>query len=460
MERESFGSRLGFILISAGCAIGIGNVWKFPYLTGSMGGGAFVLLYLIFLVILGIPLMTMEFAVGRASRKSGVQAFQQLQKPGQKWHINGWLGLAGCYIMLMMYTTVAGWILHYCWLFATGGFAGKDTAGVGQVFAGLQASTPVQMFWVTVTVLFAFAACWLGLQKGVEQVSKWMMLALLGLIVVLAVYCLTLDGAAKGLAFYLVPSAEKVQAAGGWLSVATAAMNQCFFSLSIGISAMTIFGSYLDKTNTLGGEAVRIGLLDTFVALMAGLIIFPACFTFGVEPGAGPSLVFLTLPNVFNAMAGGRVWGALFFLFMSFAALSTVLAVFENLVASCMDSFGWQRKKSALINFVIVTLTSIPCVLGYSVWSDFNPFGPGTNVLDLEDFIVNNLLLPIGCLLYVLFCTHKKGWGFDRYLEETNTGSGIQMPRAMRLWLAYGVPVLILFLLASGLWNKVKPLLA
>lgn len=460
MERESFKSRLGFILISAGCAIGIGNVWKFPYLAGSMGGGAFVLLYLLFLVVLGIPLMTMEFAVGRASRKSGAQAFQQLQQPGQKWHINGWLGLAGCYIMLMMYTVVAGWMMNYCWLFASGRFDGLDAAGSANLFGGMLASTPTQMFWVVVTVLFCFVACRMGLQNGVEKISKWMMLTLLVLILALAGYSLTLPGAAEGLAFYLLPSAEKVQAAGGIVSVATAAMNQCFFSLSIGIGAMTIFGSYQDKTHTLGGEAIRIGLLDTFVALTAGLIIFPACFTYGIQPDAGAPLVFLTLPSVFVEMAGGRVLGALFFLFMSFAALTTVLAVFENLVASCMDIFGWTRKRSALLNFLFVTVTSLPCALGFNHWSGFTPFGPGTNVLDLEDFIVNNLLLPLGCLLYVLFCTHKKGWGFDKYLEETNEGSGFKMPRAMQLWLAYGVPVLILVLLLSGLMDKVKAVLA
>ena len=460
MERESFGSRLGFILLSAGCAIGIGNVWKFPYLAGSMGGGAFVLLYLIFLVVLGIPLMTMEFAVGRASRKSGVNAFQQLQKPGQKWHINGVLGLAGCYIMLMMYTVVGGWMLHYCWLFASGQLAGLDAAGIGGMFDSMLASTPVQLFWAAVTVVFAFVACWLGLQNGVETISKWLMLILLGLIVVLAGYAMTLDGAGAGLAFYLVPSMEKVNAAGGLASVATAAMNQCFFSLSIGIGAMTIFGSYQDKKRALGGEAIRIGLLDTFVAISAGLIIFPSCFTYGVQPDAGPRLVFLTLPNVFNAMPGGRVWGALFFLFMSFAALTTILAVFENLVASCMELFGWQRQKSALINLVIVAVSSLPCILGFSTWTGFTPFGPGTGVMDLEDFIVNNLLLPIGCLLYVLFCTHKKGWGFDNYLEETNTGAGFKIPRAVQLWLSYGVPVLILILLLSGLWDKAKAVMA
>ena len=460
MERENFKSRLGFILISAGCAIGIGNVWKFPYLAGSMGGGAFVLLYLIFLVVLGIPLMTMEFAVGRASRKSGVNAFQQLQQPGQKWHINGLLGLAGCYIMLMMYTVVGGWMLHYCWLFASGQFVGLDTAGVAAVFGSMLASTPIQLFWAIVTVVFSFAACWMGLQKGVETISKWMMLALLVLILVLVGYALTLDGAAEGLMFYLVPSMEKVQAAGGLLTVATAAMNQCFFSLSIGIGAMTIFGSYQDKAHSLGGEAIRIGLLDTCVALSAGLIIFPSCFTYGVKPDAGPPLVFQTLPNVFNAMPGGRVWGALFFLFMACAALTTILAVFENLVASCMDIFGWQRQKSAVINFLVVSVTSLPCILGFSTWTEFTPFGPGTGVMDVEDFLVNNLLLPIGCLLYVLFCTHKKGWGFDNYLEETNTGSGFKMPRAMRLWLSCGVPVLILFLLLSGLWDKAKAAMA
>ena len=456
-NRESFQSRLGFILISAGCAIGIGNVWKFPYMVGQNGGGMFVLFYLLFLISVGVPIMTMEFAVGRASRKSSVQAFRILEPAGTRWHWSGYLGMAGNYILMFFYTTVSGWMLYYFYLFCTGRFsAGMDGAAVSSVFSDMLASPGTMLFWMLLVVVMGIAVCSLGLENGVERITKWMMLALLVLIVILAVHCLTLPGAGAGLKFYLVPSLARVREV-GLFNVIVAAMNQSFFTLSIGIGSMAIFGSYLDKAHSLTGESIRIAALDTFVAIVAGLIIFPACVSFGVEPGSGPGLVFITLPNVFNAMAGGRVWGALFFLFLFFAALSTVIAVFENIIALGMDNFGWSRKKSSLLNFIVLAAGSIPCVLGFSLWAGFTPFGAGSNVLDLEDFLVSNLLLPGGSLVYLLFCVKKRGWGFENFLAETNTGKGIKMPRWVSLWLNYGLPLVVLFLLLYGLWAKFAP---
>ena len=456
-NRESFQSRLGFILISAGCAIGIGNVWKFPYMVGQNGGGMFVLFYLLFLISVGVPIMTMEFAVGRASRKSSVQAFRILEPAGTRWHWSGYLGMAGNYILMFFYTTVSGWMLYYFYLFCTGRFsAGMDGAAVSSVFSDMLASPGTMLFWMLLVVVMGIAVCSLGLENGVERITKWMMLALLVLLVILAVHCLTLPGAGAGLKFYLVPSLARVREV-GLFNVIVAAMNQSFFTLSIGIGSMAIFGSYLDKAHSLTGESIRIAALDTFVAIVAGLIIFPACFSFGVEPGSGPGLVFITLPNVFNAMAGGRVWGALFFLFLFFAALSTVIAVFENIIALGMDNFGWSRKKSSLLNFIVLAAGSIPCVLGFNLWAGFMPFGAGSNVLDLEDFLVSNLLLPGGSLVYLLFCVKKRGWGFENFLAETNTGKGIKMPRWVSLWLNYGLPLVVLFLLLYGLWAKFAP---
>lgn len=456
-NRESFQSRLGFILISAGCAIGIGNVWKFPYMVGQNGGGMFVLFYLLFLISVGVPIMTMEFAVGRASRKSSVQAFRILEPAGTRWHWSGYLGMAGNYILMFFYTTVSGWMLYYFYLFCTGRFsAGMDGAAVSSVFSDMLASPGTMLFWMLLVVVMGIAVCSLGLENGVERITKWMMLALLVLIVILAVHCLTLPGAGAGLKFYLVPSLARVREV-GLFNVIVAAMNQSFFTLSIGIGSMAIFGSYLDKAHSLTGESIRIAALDTFVAIVAGLIIFPACFSFGVEPGSGPGLVFITLPNVFNAMAGGRVWGALFFLFLFFAALSTVIAVFENIIALGMDNFGWSRKKSSLLNFIVLAAGSIPCVLGFNLWAGFTPFGAGSNVLDLEDFLVSNLLLPGGSLVYLLFCVKKRGWGFENFLAETNIGKGIKMPRWVSLWLNYGLPLVVLFLLLYGLWAKFAP---
>lgn len=447
-QREGFGSRLGFILVSAGCAIGIGNVWRFPYIAGNYGGGVFVLFYLIFLVILAVPVLTMELAIGRASRKSTVSAYNELEKPGQKWHIHGGFALAGNYLLMMFYTTVAGWMLSYMVKFIKNDFAGLDTAGVGQVFNDLLAN-PVEMgAWALFTVIFGFFICSRGLQKGLERISKGMMVALLLLIVVLAIRSMTLKGASEGLEFYLKPDFGKMKEY-GVLNTLVAAMNQSFFTMSLGIGAMLIFGSYMSKDHTLLGEAGRIAVLDTFVAFTSGLIIFPACFAFGVNPDQGPSLIFVTLPNVFNAMGGGRFWGALFFLFMAFASLSTVLAVFENIIACFMDKWNMSRGKACLINGILIAILSMPCVLGFNVWSDFTI--AGKNILDMEDFAVSNILLPVGSLVYLLFCVSRVGWGFKNYQSEANTGTGAKIPNWIRGYVTFVLPVIIAVILILGL---------
>lgn len=450
MKRESFKSRLGFLLVSAGCAIGIGNVWRFPYVVGQNGGGLFVLLYLIFLIAMGLPVLTMELAVGRASRKSAVQGYQALEKPGSKWHIHGWFAIAGCYMLMMYYTTVSGWMVTYFYKFITGEFvSGMIAEEAGNVFANLL-SDPVQMaFWMILIVVAGFLVCSQGLQNGLEKISKGMMSALLVLIIVLAVHSFVLSGAGEGVKFYLIPSIDTVRDV-GFGSVIAAAMNQAFFTLSLGVAAMEIFGSYMNKDFTLAGEGVRICALDTFVAIMSGLIIFPACFSYGVEVGAGPSLIFITLPNVFVNMAGGRVWGSLFFLFMTFASFSTVIAVFENIMSFCMDMFGWSRRKAALVNCIAILVLSLPCVLGYNVWSNLHLIG-GRDVLDSEDFIVSNLLLPLGSLVYLLFCVTKWGWGFDNYMKEANTGEGIKIAKYLKPYFQFVLPVLILIILIQGL---------
>ena len=450
MKRENFQSRLGFLLVSAGCAIGIGNVWRFPYVAGQNGGGIFVLLYLVFLLMMGVPVLTMELAVGRASRKSAVLAYKALEKPGSKWHIHGWFCMIGCYVLMMYYTTVSGWMLSYFFKFATGKFtSGMDKESVGNVFQSLLSSPKEMGLWMAVTVVLGFLVCSQGLQKGVEKISKYMMSALLLLIVILAVHCMLLPGAGEGIKFYLIPDAAQVAKVGIW-NVIAAAMNQAFFTLSLGIAAMEIFGSYMDRQYTLTGEAVRIGALDTFVALMSGLIIFPACFSFGVQPDAGPSLIFVTLPNIFVNMAGERIWGSLFFLFMTFASFSTVMAVFENLISFSLDMYKVDRKKAVLINGVIVLIASIPCVLGYNIWSDLHLIG-GRDVLDSEDFLVSNLLLPIGSLIYLLFCVTRFGWGFDNYYKECNAGEGLKFPRILKPYLQFVLPVLILIIIILGL---------
>ena len=450
MKRESFKSRLGFLLVSAGCAIGIGNVWRFPYVTGQNGGGIFVLFYLIFLVIMGLPVLTMELAVGRASRKSAVLGYKALEKKGSKWHIHGWVAIFGCCMLMMYYTTVSGWMVTYFFKFLTGSFkSGMTTEDTAQAFSNLLGDPKQMAFWMILTVVVGFLVCSRGLQNGLEKISKFMMTALLLLIVVLAVHSLTLSNAAEGVKFYLVPNTEAV-AAVGLKNVITAAMNQAFFTLSLGVAAMEIFGSYMGKDHTLAGEGVRICALDTFVAIMAGLSIFPACFSYNVEVNAGPSLIFITLPNVFINMSGGRIWGSLFFLFMTFASFSTVIAVFENIMSFCMDMFGWSRNKAALINCIVILIASLPCVLGYNVWSNLHLIG-GRDVLDSEDFIVSNLLLPIGSLIYLLFCVTKWGWGFEKYCEEANTGDGIKISKKLRPYFQFILPILIVFILIQGL---------
>ena len=450
MSRESFKSRLGFLLVSAGCAIGIGNVWRFPYVAGQNGGGLFVLQDLVFLVIMGLPVLTMELAVGRASRKSAVLGYKALEKKGSKWHIHGWVAIFGCYMLMMYYTTVSGWMVTYFYKFVTGEFVpGMDAEQTGAVFENLLASPGQMAFWMILTVAAGFFVCSRGLQNGLEKVSKYMMSALLILILVLAVHSLTLSGAGEGIRFYLVPNLDTVREV-GLKNVITAAMNQSFFTLSLGVAAMEIFGSYMGKEHTLAGEGVRICGLDTFVAIMAGLIIFPACFSYGVEVGAGPSLIFITLPNVFVNMTGGRIWGSLFFLFMTFASFSTVIAVFENIMSFCMDMFGWKRSKAALINCLIILAASMPCVLGYNVWSNLHLIG-GRDVLDSEDFIVSNLLLPIGSLIYLLFCVTKWGWGFSNYMEEANTGKGLKIAKWLKPYFQFILPMLILIILIQGL---------
>ena len=448
MERENFKSKLGFILVSAGCAIGIGNVWRFPFVTGQNGGGIFVLLYLLFLVIMGIPVLTMELAIGRASKKSAVLAYKKLEKPKSKWHIHGWFCILGCYLLMMYYTPVSGWMLSYFFKFATGTFeSGMTAEQVGNVFSNLM-SNPVEMIiWMAVMAITGFFVCSKGIQNGIEKVSKVMMILLLALIIILAINSLTLSSAAEGLKFYLVPDLEKVQSIGIG-HIITSAMSQAFFTLSLGIASMEILGSYMTREKTLPSESIKICILDTFVAITAGLIIFPACFSYGVEPNQGPALIFVTLPNVFVNMAGGRIWGTLFFMFMTFACFSTVIAVFENLISFCIDMFNMSRTKSVIINAIIMLIGCLPCIFGFNLLSGFNILGKG--VLDIEDFAVSNILLPVGAFLYSLFCSTKYGWGFDGYLNECNQGEGIKFPRFFKPYIKYVLPVLVLIVFISG----------
>lgn len=453
MQRERLGSRLGFILLSAGCAIGVGNVWKFPWMVGQYGGGAFVLFYVIFLLILGLPIMTMEFAVGRASQKSPVRAYQVLEKPGSRWHIHGYLAMIGNYLLMMFYTTVCGWMLHYFYLTAAGRFVGATTEQVGAVFGEMLSRPGVMAGCMIAVVVIGFLINSFGLQGGLERVTKVMMIALLAIMVVLAVNSIRTPGSGEGLRFYLIPDFGRM-AETGVANVVVGAMNQAFFTLSLGIGAMAIFGSYIGKGRALMGEAVNVAVLDTFVAFTAGLIIFPACFAFNVSPDSGPNLIFVTLPNIFNHMAGGRLWGSLFFVFMAFAAFSTVLAVFENIMSCCMDLTGWSRKKTAAINIVLMILLSMPCVLGFNVWSGFQPFGPGSNVLDLEDFLVSNLWLPLGSLVYLLFCTSRYGWGWKNFQNEANEGGGIKVRDGIRFYVSYILPLIVLVIFVLGIKDK------
>ena len=453
MEREKLGSRLGFILLSAGCAIGIGNVWKFPYLAGQYGGAAFVLFYILFLLFLGLPIMTMEFSVGRASRKSPVLAYSVLEKPGQKWHLHGYLCLIGNYLLMMFYTSVTGWMLHYFYLMVSGAFAGQDTAGVSAIYSQMLGQPLVMGGWMVLVVVLGFAINSFGLQNGLERITKYMMIALLFLIVALAVNSVSLSGAGEGLKFYLVPDIQRMMDVGVGATI-VGAMNQSFFTLSLGIGAMAIFGSYIGKDRALLGESVNVAVLDTFVAITSGLIIFPACFTYGVEADSGPNLIFITLPNVFNHMPMGQLWGSLFFVFLFFASMSTILAVFENIMACWMDLTGMSRKKVAIINLALMLVLSLPCVLGFNLWAGFQPFGDGSTIMDLEDFLVSNIWLPIGSLIYLLFCTSRYGWGWKNFTQEANTGKGLKVGNWMRWYVTYLLPIVILAIFLIGINDK------
>lgn len=453
MQREKFGSRLGFILISAGCAIGLGNVWRFPYITGKYGGAAFVLIYLVFLVLLGLPIMVMEFAVGRASQASVAMSFDRLEPLGTKWHWYKWFGMAGNYLLMMFYTTIGGWILLYVFKMAGGEFEGKNADEIAGVFGNLMEKPGLMTICMILVVAVCFGIVCMGLQKGVEKITKKMMILLLALMVILAIRSATLPGAGEGIRFYLLPDFKKA-AESGMKEVIFAAMGQSFFTLSLGIGAIAIFGSYIDKKRRLTGEAVCVTVLDTCVALIAGMIIFPASFAFGIQPDSGPSLIFITLPNIFNSMSGGRIWGTLFFLCMLFAAASTIIAVFENIIAFAMDLTNCSRAKAVVVNLIAIVILSLPCVLGFNVLSGFQPLGAGSNVLDLEDFIVSNNLLPLGSLVYLLFCTSRYGWGWKKFCEEANAGEGIKFPKWTRIYVSYILPLIVLFIFVQGYWSK------
>lgn len=459
MEREKFGSRLGFILVSAGCAVGLGNVWKFPYICGQNGGAAFILIYLLFLCILGYPIMVCEFSVGRASQKSCATSFQTLEPAGSRWHNYGYIGMAGNYLLMMFYTVVAGWMLYYfvrCLSgeFTTQAMTSEEIAGKYQ---DMLMSPWILTIFMIIVVVLSFGICSLGVQKGVEKITKIMMVCLLCLIVVLAVHSLMLDGAGKGVKFYLVPDFARMKEQ-GLGNVIFAAMSQAFFTLSIGMGSMAIFGSYMEKERSLSGETLSITILDTFVAFMSGMIIIPACFSFGIEPNAGPSLIFITLPNIFNQMGGGRIWGSMFFLFLAFAALSTVIAVFENIISFAMDLWNWDRKKAVIVNIIAIIALSMPCVLGFNLLSGIQPLGPGTTIMDLEDFLISSNILPLGSLVYVLFCTTKNGWGWENFIQEANTGKGMKFPKRLYLYMKYIIPLIVVVIYLKGYYDLFAPL--
>lgn len=450
MGREKLGSRLGFILLSAGCAIGIGNVWKFPYVVGQNGGGVFVLIYLIFLAILGIPVLSMEFAIGRAAQKSPVKMYQELEPKGTVWHIHGKAAMIGGYLLMMFYTTVAGWMVRYFVSTAAGDLSSLDVSGISQKFNQMLSDAPMMILYMGIVIVAAVLVCSIGLKNGLERVTKVMMLALLGIMVILAINSFFMPSGEQGIAFYLMPNFEEVQKIGIGTIIVNA-MNQAFFTLSLGIGAMAIFGSYIGKERSLLGESVNVAILDTLVALSSGLIIFPACFAYGVDVDSGPSLIFITLPNIFNNLPLGRLWGSLFFVFMSFAALSTVLAVFEEITACTQDLFGWGRKKSCIVNGILLFVLSLPCSLGFNLLSFIQPLGEGTSIMDLEDFIVSNLILPLGSLVIILFCVLKKGWGWDNYIKEANTGKGLKMKNFMRGYVTCVLPVMVIVLFVIGI---------
>ena len=452
-KRETLGSRLGFIFLSAGCAIGLGNVWRFPFITGQYGGAAFVLVYILFLIMFVMPIMVMEFATGRASQLSMTRSFSKLCPEHKVWSIWGYLAWAGNYVLMMFYTVITGWMLSYTYYSLVGKLEGITSEEAGKFFDALLASPESLIFWMALAVALGFITCWSSLRGGVERVTKIMMGCLLTIMIALAVRSVTLDGASKGLEFYLKPDWSKFTANGLWTTI-YAALGQAFFTLSVGMGGMAIFGSYISRDNSLTGEAIIVTGLDTFVALTAGLIIFPACFAYGINPGAGPGLLFVTLPNMFSFMPAGRVWSSLFFLFMSFAALSTVVAVFENIIAGYIDLLGWSRKKASTVTSLSILVLSIPCALGFNLWSGFNPLGAGTIVLDLEDFIVSDNVLPIGSVIYLLFCVTRYGWGWDNFINEADAGKGVKFPKFLRGYLTYVVPVIMLVIIFMGYYDK------
>lgn len=440
-ERERLGSRLGFILLSAGCAIGCGNVWKFPWMTGQYGGGGFVLIYVLCLLLLGLPVMTMEFAMGRAAQASPIKMYHKLEKPGQKWHIHGYFAFFGNICLMAFYTVVTGWMMYYFVKFLIG-----QNEGLG--FVNMITNPTVNVIYLAVAVVLGFGILCFNLQGGLERVTKYMMIILMILMIVLAVHSFTLPGAKEGLKFYLVPDFSKING-----SVIVGAMNQAFFTLSVGMGSMAIFGSYIDKKRSLMGESANVIALDTFVAITAGLIMFPACFTYGVEVNAGPSLLFDTMATVFNNMAGGRFWGTLFFLFMVFAAFSTELAVFENILACVRETTGWSRPKGSLVCGIVIFCLSITTALGYSTFSGFVPFAEGTAWLDLWDFLVSTNILPLGSFIFAIFCCNKFGWGWDNFVKEANEGKGLKVQNWMKPIFKYVVPVIILFIYVYGMVN-------
>ncbi|MDD7588770.1 sodium-dependent transporter [Bullifex porci] len=452
-KRETLGSRLGFILLSAGCAIGLGNVWRFPYIVGKNGGAGFVLIYLIFLILLGLPMMTIEFSIGRGSKQSIGNGLEKLEKQGAKWHLWGPTAIVGNYILIMFYSCIAGWIISYFISSLVGTFDNLDTTDIAKVFSSLTANPLKQTIWMAVAVSISMLVVAIGLEKGVERITKYIMLTLLFIMLLLTIHSLTLSGTAEGLKFYLIPNFKSMKEI-GFFTILYEALGQAFFTLSVGIGSMAIFGSYIDDKHSLAGESVRIIALDTFVAITAGIIIFPACFSYDVAPDQGPSLLFITLPNIFSQMKGGRIWASLFFLFMSFAALSTLIAVFENIISYWIDVKKMSRRKACLINYILILVLSLPCILGFNILSSIQPFGEGSNILDLEDFIVSNIMLPLGCLLFVLFVTRKSGWGWDNFLQEANKGEGLKFPSKAKFYVSYIVPILIAIIMAKGILDK------
>lgn len=454
-KREHFSSRLGFILITAGCSVGLGNIWRFPYVTGKYGGAAFVFIYLFFLIVLGLPIVVMEFAIGRASQKSAAVSLNILEPKGTKWHWLKYSCIAGNYLLMMFYTTISGWIVYYFIEMSKGTFQNIEAIEVNNVFSSLMDSPKTMIIYMSIIVLVSFGICSFGLQKGVERVSKVLMVLLFSLLIVLALKSVTLPGAKEGLKYYLLPNFKLVKEI-GLRECVFAAMGQAFFTLSIGIGTLSMFGSCVNKSSSLTSDAVYMGVLDTLVAIIAGLIIFPACFSFNVEPSSGPNLLFITLPNIFNSMKSGRLWGSLFFLFMTFAAISTVIAVFENIITYMTDLTGCTRKKSIIINLILVLVLSLPCIFGFNIWKGFQPLGANSTILDLEDFILSNNLMPIGSLIFLLFCTTRYGWGWNNFIKEADTGKGLSFPKFARGYFTYILPLIILFIFINGYYSMFK----